>query len=698
MTDGTTANASSSATENTPESTPATTPTVAPRPGALSFLGQVVGAGVLAALVTLVAWIVLARTHLPAFSSSNVTKALASAGAILVLLVLGLVIYRMLHPRSQGARNSRNNQGNKNTQPTESPRWKRVLCVLVCWLAPAALVITLIGIPLAATRLYLGGISVDQAFRTQFLTRMTEDPGFGDMAYPDMPSFYPRLWFLAGGIFAKSAGLAGWAAFQPWTLITLAATASVLVPVWHRITGSLPLGSVIAAATTVTLLYVAPEEPYAAIVAVGMPAAAAIAGRAMRGSRAAMAGLIVYLGFSANLYTLFTGISAACVVLVALVIAWQSRHRRSTTTGADAGTGTPPFLPPLLRLLTVGLGSGIIALLGWGPYFLALLTSEHGSTGRAQHYLPEIGTELPTPFFDFSVVGALSLICIVWMVLNFRDRTVRCLLCGLVVSYGWVVLSMIAPLGGTTLLGFRMELPISLLLVTGGVLALDQLRSSGVAKAYPAFVTPQRAPQVTAVIGVLLTFATAAYAVSVPLHLREEIDLAYTDTDGDAERGDTLPADSTVYFSQVDTAIRELRGDNPADTVVLTDEQSFVAYHPYPVFQAISAHYANPLGEYEERNAEIERWTRIDDPTELREAMDAVNRDRGWRPPDALLLRGQLEDDGSGDIGSFSYRMSEDIYPNDPNVRFRPVSFRATAFSEGWTLRQIGPFVLAVRR
>jgi galactan 5-O-arabinofuranosyltransferase len=187
------------------------------------------------------------------------------------------------------------------------------------------------------------------------------------------------------------------------------------------------------------------------------------------------------------------------------------------------------------------------------------------------------------------------------------------------------------------------------------------------------------------------------YAVSVPLHLRDEIDLAYTDTDGDAERGDTLPADSTVYFNEVDAAIRELRGDNPADTVVLTDEQSFVAYNSYPVFQAISSHYANPLGEYEERNAEIERWTQIDDPTELREAMDAADRDRGWRSPDALLLRGQLEDDGSGEIDSFSYRISEDIYPNDPNVRFRPVSFHASAFSEGWTLRQIGPFVLAVR-
>ncbi|WP_315150959.1 arabinofuranosyltransferase, partial [Corynebacterium variabile] len=94
------------------ESTPATTPAGAPRPGALNFVGQVIGAGVLAALMTLAAWIVLARTHLPAFSNSNVTKALASAGAILVLAVLGLVIYRMLHPRKQGT------QGTKGTKGT----------------------------------------------------------------------------------------------------------------------------------------------------------------------------------------------------------------------------------------------------------------------------------------------------------------------------------------------------------------------------------------------------------------------------------------------------------------------------------------------------------------------------------------------------------------------------------------------------
>ena len=654
-----------------------------PSTGLMPLLGRIAGAGLLAAVVTLAAWFVLARTHLPAFSNSNVTKALASAGAVLVLLVLFLVIFRLFHP-GQG----------KNGRAEAGPV-ARAVGVLVCWLAPAGLVIAVLGFPLAATRLYLGGISVDQAFRTQFLTQMTANPGFGDMAYLDIPSFYPRLWFLAGGIFAQVVGLAGWAAFQPWALVSLAATAAILVPVWERITGSLPLGSIIATATTLAVLYISPEEPYAAIVALGMPAAAILAGRAVRGSRASMLGLTIYLGLSANMYTLHTGIAALTTVLIALVVAWQGRGTR--VEGIAGGAAYRPR-EPLIRLVVVGLGSIAIALIGWGPYFVRMLTSEHGATGRAQHYLPEIGTELPTPFFSFSVVGILSLICLVWMVLQYRNRVVQSLLCGLVVSYGWILASMIAPLAGTSLLGFRIELPVTLYLVTGGVLALDLLRRTGIRKAYPAFVTEQRAPQVTALLGVLLLFASAAYAVSVPLHLRDEIDLAYTDTDGDADRGDTLPADSTVYFSQVDDAIRELRGpDAQGNTVVLTDEQSFVAYYPYPVFQAISAHYANPLGRFEDRNAAIEEWTTIEDPRELLDAMDASARDNGWATPDVLLLRGQLDGEDGTEIDSFEYRISEDIYPNDPNVRFRPVQFHATAFSEGWTLQQIGPFVLAVR-
>ncbi len=639
--------------------------------GFLSFCGQVVGSGVLAAVVTLAAWFVLSRTNLPAYASSNVTKALASAGGVIVLVVLALVLYAVLHSR---------------TPFIDWPRWRRTGTTVLCWLAPAGLVIAALGIPLAATRLYLDGISVDQAFRTQFFTRMTEQPGFEDMAYLGEPSFYPRLWFLAGGLFANILGLAGWAAFQPWSLVTLAAAGSMLVPVWRRLTGSLPLGTVIAMVTTAVVLYTAPEEPYAAVVAFGMPAAVVLAGRAVRGSRPGIAGLAIFLGLSANLYTLYTGISALTVVVVAVVVAWRTRA-----------------IQPLIRLTVIGVGSIIIALVGWAPYGLALLTSDSGASGRAQHYLPQSGTEVPVPFFHVSLVGVLGLLCIVWMVLRWKRSQVRALVAGLVVCYLWVLASMLTTLTGTTLLGFRMELPISLLLVTGGMMALDDLRTNGIRRAYPQFVGPDAAPKVTAVLAILLTFAAATYVINIPLHLRQHIDLAYTDTDGEAQRGDLFPADSTVYYADVDSYIDEtlgLGGDR-AGTVVLTDEQSFMAYYPYHSYQAMTAHYANPLGRFEDRNAEIEKWTEITDPTELTDAMDTASDEQGWAGPDALVLRGQAADatGGEGDPdGRFTYRLSEDIYPNDPNVRFTTMSFHASAFSEGWDLEQIGPFVVAVRQ
>lgn len=651
--------------------------------GFLSFSGQILGAGALAAVVTLAAWFVLARTNLPAYSSSNVTKALASAGGVIVLVVLALVLYALLHAR---------------TPVVDWPRWRRAGATVLCWLAPAGLVIAALAVPLAATRLYLDGISVDQAFRTQFFTRMTDQPGFEDMAYLGEPSFYPRLWFLTGGLFANVLGLAGWAAFQPWSLITLAVAGSMLVPVWHRLTGSLPLGSVIALVTTAVVLYTAPEEPYAAVVAFGMPAAIVLAGRAVRGSRPGIAGLAVFLGLSANLYTLYTGVSALTVVVIAVVVAWRTRA-----------------VMPLVRLTVIGVGSIVIALVGWAPYGLALLTSERGASGRAQHYLPQSGTEIPVPFFHLNLVGVLALLCIVWMVLRWKRSQVRALVAGLVVCYLWVLASMLTTLTGTTLLGFRMELPISLLLVTGGMMALEDLRVNGIRRAYPQFVGPTAAPKVTAVLAILLTFAAATHVINIPLHLRQHIDLAYSDTDGEARRGDLFPADSTVYYADVDAYIDETLdlGGERAGTVVLTDEQSFMAYYPYHSYQAMTAHYANPLGRFEDRNAEIERWADISDPAELTGAMDTAAEEEGWTGPDVLVLRGQAADataggaaggDADGEAGAgdpdgrFRYRLSEDIYPNDPNVRFTTISFHASAFSEGWDLEQIGPFVVAVRQ
>ena len=262
-------------------------------------------AGGAATVATLACWMVLNRINFPAFSHSNVLRGLATAGTTLVIVAAAVACYYWVHPRGRG-------------------KAAAFLMSAIIHLAPAALVVTSVGLPLGGTRLYLDGVSVDQAFRTQFLTRMADTPGWHDMAYVGEPSFYPGLWFFTGGIFAKITGLAGWAAYQPWALITLAVTGSMLVPVWQRLTNSVAVASAVSLTTVAVTMFYAPEEPYAAIVAMGLPAALILGYRAVRGSHLAVLGMVIYLGLSANLYTLYTGLSALSVVVLAVMAAFAS--------------------------------------------------------------------------------------------------------------------------------------------------------------------------------------------------------------------------------------------------------------------------------------------------------------------------------------------------------------------------------------
>ena len=189
---------------------------------ALGMIAAAVGG----AIVAFVAWFVLHRISLPAFGGSMVTRAISSAVTVVLLLAVTVLLW-FWATRGAGAR----------------PRWMELLTYVVSYLSPAALVASTLAIPLGSTRLYLDGISVDQEFRTEYLTRMTAEFGLNDMAYIDIPSYYPAGWFLAGGRLADLLGIPGWEVFQPWALITLAAGGSLLVPVWQRLSGSLPVAA-----------------------------------------------------------------------------------------------------------------------------------------------------------------------------------------------------------------------------------------------------------------------------------------------------------------------------------------------------------------------------------------------------------------------------------------------------------------------
>ena len=225
----------------------------------------------------------------------------------------------------------------------------------------AGLVVTSLGIPLAATRLYLDGIQVDQGFRTQFLSRMTETMSNQDMNYFGLPTFYPIGWFWLGGRMGNILGVDGWEVYQPWALVSLAAAAAALTPVWRALTGSLPVAAAIALATTAIVLTETPDEPYAAIVAMFVPAAAVAAGTALNGSWATTAALSVYLGLSATFYTLFTAITALSVVVLAVV--YFVVNKRSWE--------------PIKHLVVMGVGSILIALIAWGPYLYALVFGDY---------------------------------------------------------------------------------------------------------------------------------------------------------------------------------------------------------------------------------------------------------------------------------------------------------------------------------
>ncbi|GAA1474255.1 galactan 5-O-arabinofuranosyltransferase [Corynebacterium aurimucosum] len=607
-------------------------------------------------LVTLIGFFAFKTVSLPAFSTSMVTRALSTAGtALTVLLVGALCAWWIIRPR---------------------PRWRTWLTTAVCYISPALLTLTSIGLPLSASRLWLDGVQVDQVFRTQFLTRATEASSYADMNYEGLPTFYPLGWFWMGGRLANLLNMPGWEVYQPWSLISLAMAGCILVPLWQRLTGSLPVATAIALTTTAVTLTIGAEEPYSAVIAMGVPAVAVLCSHAFyRASWFSTAAIAIYLGVSACFYTLYTGVVALTIVsLIALV------------TGVAERTWAP-----FVRLVAIAVGSLAIAALAWGPYLYGVLHATAPLESTAQHYLPEEGTQIPAPFLSLSVIGVLSLIGLIYLVMRIDEPEIRAMSTALVGTYLWTLASMVMTLAGSTLLGFRLELIVAVLFATAGILALADVRLMGLPTLYPAGFSEATSKRVTLAFAILMGLGGVYYAQQIPATNVTALDHAYTDTDGYGERADRYTSDSSANYGKIREFI-DAQGYEANDTVVLTDEKLFMAYNPYYGFNAFTSNYANPLGEFITRNLQIEEWASESweqTPKEFSHSLESSP----WRGPDVLIFRGNIKEPGDG----YKTHLAEDIYPNQPNVRYRAVFFNPEVFEEGWNTQQIGPFIVAAR-
>ncbi len=608
---------------------------------ALPTMGRMAVAVLIAVIVSAVSLAAIARVEWPAFPSSNQLHALTTVGQVgclLALLGVGL-LWRRGH---------------------------RAAARVGAAVFLSAFSVVTLAMPLGATKLYLFGISVDQQFRTEYLTRLTDSPALRDMTYAGMPPFYPPGWFWIGGRAAALTGTPGWEMFKPWAITSIAMAVAAAFVLWAQLIRFEHALVVATATAAVSLAYSSPE-PYSAIITVLIPPVLVLAWAGLRrpsGGWGAVAGVGLFLGVTATFYTLLFAYTAFTVTIMAAAAAVATRRSG-----------------PLARLVVAAAVAMPIAAITWLPFVIRAYRGPLGDTGTAQHYLPGDGAVLTFPMLQLSLLGALCMLGTVWLVWR-ATRSVRAaaLGIGVIALYAWSLLSMLTTLAGTTLLSFRLQPTLTVLLCAAGVFGFLDLAGSASRR------WGRSALGAAAAVGLI---GAIGFSQDIPHVLRPDLAVAYTDTDGNGQRGDRRPPGSEKYYPQIDAAIRESTGRPRDETVVMTADYSFLSYYPYFGFQGLTSHYANPLAEFAKRAAAIESWGEITSAEDFVRALD----DMPFEAPSVFLMRR-----GGAAADTYTLRLAEDVYPNQPNVRRYTVELDARLFAEPhFTVKTIGPFVLAIR-
>ncbi|MDT5013011.1 MAG: galactan 5-O-arabinofuranosyltransferase, partial [Mycobacterium sp.] len=480
---------------------------------ALGTVGHILIAAVVAVALAAVALFAIGHVQWPAYSSSNQLHALTTVGQFIG--VAGLLAAGWVWRRG-----------------------RQLVAHAAAVVSLAVFSIVTLAMPLGATKLYLFGISVDQQFRTEYLTRLTDAAALRDMTYVDLPPFYPAGWFWIGGRAAALTGTPGWEMFKPWAVTSITVAIVVAFVLWAKLI-RFELALTVTIATAAATLAYASTEPYAAVITVLLPPVLVLAWSGLRGNDraggwAAVVAVGVFLGIAALFYTLLPGYAAFTIAIMAAVAAAAARKWQ-----------------PLLRLAVIGLIAGAIALIGWLPYLLAAIGGSPSGSGTALHYLPADGAQLSFPMLQFTLLGALCLLGTLWLVLRARSSTrAAALAFGVLAVYAWSLLSMLTTLARTTLLSFRLQPTLTVLLVAAGVFGFVEA-----AQAIAARRTPEAGRRVVVAAGALGLVGALAFSQDIPNVLKPDLVVAYADTDGNGQRADLRPPGAEKYYAEIDAKI-----------------------------------------------------------------------------------------------------------------------------------------------
>ncbi|WP_236790114.1 arabinofuranosyltransferase [Amycolatopsis sp. GM8] len=555
-------------------------------------------------------------------------------------------------------------------------RWPSWLKLAGAGTALSAFATLLLAIPLQATRFFLGGSSVDNTFRLQYIERMTAGSSLADMNYHGIAPYYPGGWFWLGGRFANLLGWDGWAAYKPYSILWIALASVVAFVLWSLVV-SRRLALLASIATVLAgLLSAAIDEPYAWPTSAWLAPIAVLAWLVFRRRGRVPAWTLVliglFLGFSGITYTLHLALGVVVVVVLAIVAGVLDIRR-----GEPAGATVRRLF---LRLVVIGLVTLVLSLVTWGPFILG---GGLGEPNVAAHFLPESSANFPTPFEPTSLFGVLCLAGLIWLLLRARRSPIAfSLLTVAAVIYLWFGVSTLALLAHTTLLPFRFIVTVDTIFAVAGVFAaVDLLRL------VPRMFRDGRAVLVTGfVLAFVAAVSLAQSSVKTTSGLVQTAESDYY-ADGYNAKGQHDLSQDGAWTGALISTIDQLSGRPQTQNIVLSAYDRLLSFAPYWGFQQTTPQYANPLAEYTKRNGEIKYWSTSANSAELVERLAASP----YSAPNVFVFR--------NDEGKFAAYLASDSFPQASPVAVEKVDFDPALFdSPRFVHRNVGPFTVVAQR
>ncbi|MEU3452996.1 arabinofuranosyltransferase [Micromonospora sp. NPDC006766] len=533
-----------------------------------------------------------------------------------------------------------------------------LLPALFAGLAGLTMLIALHGTPFDVY-----GLQGDQSFRTAMVTRFADTWQIVDYTYRDLPGYYAPGYFWLLGRAAAVAGVAPWHMLKFGAIAVAFAVPLVSYLCWRRLVTPRTAALISAVPLIVPDLY----ESYGwvvqlAIIPWWLEAVHGLTRPGLRRRNPVLLGLIGAALFCVYYYYFFVFVLVFAMFLAVRrcrgELSWQETRRSLAVLGIAA------------------LGSAIF----WAPLAWNFLTAPHFESLNNRWITLNSG-DLALPMLEPSVVGALCLLGLVYLLLTAREALSRSLLLVLVALYLWHALGFLFLALDIPLMSFRMKTLVPLVLLAAAALGLVR----GARWTLDRLPAPRIWPVVAVGAGLLALMVGDGFVNRVVDDPR--IHAAHNETlpDGtlppfhDDDKQPALPAATRV------DALIEATYRGAGHPVVLSDRTHLFAFQPYYGFVQWNANYSHPAAQYHRRLEFLEEAARAASPADFA----AQTGDNPYDRIDAIVLR--------ADGDNLVYRTYDDDFPFGSKARTITIPGRLVTL-EYFDVTRIDGYVVAVRR